>query len=258
MTSFDVTTADGVCPVTLCTPVSGEGPWPGVLMIIDGGGVRAAIFEMAQSLANEGYAVAVPDLMYRVGSPLVMIPEGKPRDMKGLFSLLGDPAIRAAWLEKYIGSANKPAHVKTDFTAILPALAARPEVRAGRFGITGYCMGGGISLRAAGLFPERFAAIASFHGGFLATPAPDSPDLGLPQITAELFFAGAEEDSSYSEEIRERLTAAVVASGQVHRIETWSGSRHGFAVRDAPVFKPEFGARHDAVLKDLFARTLRS
>ena len=32
----------------------------------------------------------------------------------------------------------------------------------------------------------------------------------------------------------------------------------GFAVRDTPVYKPEFGARHDVVLKDLFARTLRA
>ena len=224
MIHFDVTTSDGVCPVSLFTP-AGAGPWPGVLLIIDGGGVRTALFEMAQDLANEGYAVAVPDLMYRVGSPLVMIREGKPRDMKGLFSLLGDPAVRAVWVQKYIGGTNTPANVKTDFAAILPTLAARPEVKPGRFGITGYCMGGTISLRAAGLFPEHFAAIASFHGGHLATAAPDSPHLGLPRIKAELFVAGAEEDPSFSEEIRQRLTAALVASGNMHHVETWVTQR---------------------------------
>ena len=259
MTDFDVTTADGVCRVRLCTPASGAGPWPGVLMLSDGAGVRTALFEMAQDLANEGYAVALPDLMYRVGSPLTLIPEGFSRDMKGLFSFFSsNPETRAGWIEKYIGSANKPANVKSDFAAILPAISARPEVKAGRLGLTGYCMGGTIGLRVAGFFPERFAAIASFHGGHLATPAPDSPHLGLPQIKAELFVAGAEEDPSFTPEIRERLTAALVASGQVHHIETWAGSRHGFSVRDTPVYKPEFGARHDGVVKDLFARTLRA
>jgi carboxymethylenebutenolidase len=259
MTDFDVPTADGVCPVRLCTPASSAGPWPGVILIIDGGGVRAAIVEMAQSLANEGYAVAVPDLMYRTGSPLEILPEGAPRDLKGLFSLFtSKPEMRAGWMEKYIGPANKPAHVKSDFAAILPAVTARPEVKAGRLGIIGYCMGGTMGLRVAGLFPEHFAAIASFHGGHLATPAPDSPHLGLPQIKAEIFVAGAEEDPSFSEEIRQRLTAALANSGQVHRVETWAGSRHGFAVNDSPAYKPEFGARRDGVVKELFGRTLRA
>jgi carboxymethylenebutenolidase len=32
-----------------------------------------------------------------------------------------------------------------------------------------YCMGGNASLTAAGAFPDRFAAVASFHGGNLAS-----------------------------------------------------------------------------------------
>jgi hypothetical protein len=38
-------------------------------------------------------------------------------------------------------------------------------------------MGGNCSLTAAGAFPDRFAAVASFHGGNLGTDKPDSPHL---------------------------------------------------------------------------------
>jgi carboxymethylenebutenolidase len=258
MLTFDVVTSDGPCPVTLCTPRTGAGPWPAVFLIMDGFGIRPALFEMAQTLADDGYAVAVPDLLHRVGSPLDLIPQDKPREVKQMVSMMGDPAVRSAWFGNYLASAMNPAHIKTDFEALLQALDGRPEVVKGSaFGITGYCMGGQIAFRAAALFPERFAALASFHGGNLATADANSPHLGVPKFKAEVFVAGAEEDASFSPEIRQRLVDALVAAGTVHRVETWAGSRHGFAVRDSPAYKPELGERHDAALRELFARTLR-
>jgi carboxymethylenebutenolidase len=117
-------------------------------------------------------------------------------------------------------------------------------------------MGGGVALRAAADFPHRFAAIASFHGGGLATAAPDSPHLRIPEVTAELFFAGAEEDSSFSAEMQQRLRAALDAAGSRYALEVWAGARHGFSVPDSPAFRPEFGERHHVALQALLERTL--
>ena len=64
--SATVTTPDGTCPVTLHTP-EGTGPWPGVVMYPDAGGVRDTMQEMAEKLAGYGYAVLVPDVYYRHG-----------------------------------------------------------------------------------------------------------------------------------------------------------------------------------------------
>jgi hypothetical protein len=36
----------------------------------------------------------------------------------------------------------------------------------------------------------------------------------------------------------------------------WAGARHGFSVSDSPVFRAEFGARHDAELLALMQRAL--
>ncbi|MGC2656150.1 MAG: dienelactone hydrolase family protein, partial [Mycobacterium sp.] len=54
--SDSVTTQDGDCTVCLFTP-DGDGPWPGLVMYPDAGGVRDTFYDMAAHLAGFGYAV---------------------------------------------------------------------------------------------------------------------------------------------------------------------------------------------------------
>jgi carboxymethylenebutenolidase len=61
-----VRTRDGNCPCHVFTP-AGSGPWPGVISYMDAGGIRPAVLEMAQRLADNGYVVLLPDLFYRYG-----------------------------------------------------------------------------------------------------------------------------------------------------------------------------------------------
>ena len=58
-------------------------------------------------------------------------------------------------------------------------------------------MGGNASLTAAGAFPDRFAAVASFYGGNLGTDKPDSPHLFVKNITGRVYVAGAIEDGVF-------------------------------------------------------------
>ncbi len=62
----EIPTPDGTCDASLHTP-EGAGPWPAVIMYPDAGGVRQTFHEMAQQLADQGYAVLLPDIYYRVG-----------------------------------------------------------------------------------------------------------------------------------------------------------------------------------------------
>lgn len=97
MISFDVTTTDGPMRTSLHTP-AGTGPWPAVILVTDAGGPRPAFDAMAQRLADHGFAVAVPDLFHRVGTPFALLPDGGPsRDGRPLFAALrSDPAIRTS------------------------------------------------------------------------------------------------------------------------------------------------------------------
>ena len=59
-----VATPDGRAGAQLLLP-SGTGPWAGVLFYMDGLGIRPGLVGMAHRLAEEGYAVLLPDLYYR-------------------------------------------------------------------------------------------------------------------------------------------------------------------------------------------------
>jgi carboxymethylenebutenolidase len=67
---------------------------------------------------------------------------------------------------KFVNSLDRDRKV-SDAGAFIEFLSSRPDVKGHRFGAKGYCMGGNAALSAAGAFPDRFAAIESFHGGNL-------------------------------------------------------------------------------------------
>ncbi|ORV07808.1 dienelactone hydrolase family protein [Mycobacterium celatum] len=237
-----VTTADGDCTVRLYTP-DGEGPWPGVVMYPDAGGVRDTFYEMAAKLAGFGYAVLLPDVYYRSG-------DWKPFDMSTAFS---DPKERQR-LFSMIGTVT-PLKMAIDAEAFFDYLAARPEVKGERFGVCGYCMGGRTSLVVAGRQPERVAAAASFHGGGLVTDSADSPHLLADQIQAAIYVAGARNDGSFTAEHAEQLDKALTAAGVEHTIETYP-AEHGFAVPDNPPYDADAAERHWTAMRDFFGAKL--
>ncbi len=238
MSRLDVTikTRDGVCPASVFTPGDTAGPWPAVIFFMDGFGIRPVMREMAQRLADGGYLVLLPDLYYRIGSYPPMDP---PR-------IVADPALREEFM-KLVTSLNRDQKV-SDAGAFIEFLLSRPEVRAEvrgeRIAATGYCMGGNVSLTAAGAFPGRFAAVASFHGSNLATDQPDSPHRFVKNISGRVYVAGAVEDKSFTDEQKDRLEQALSDAGVEHLIETYPGARHGFAVPDHPMSDPASAERH--------------
>ena len=62
---FEIAAADGVADAILYTP--GGGPYPGILFYTDIFGVRPANQDMARRIAEQGYAVMMPNVFYRFG-----------------------------------------------------------------------------------------------------------------------------------------------------------------------------------------------
>lgn len=238
----EVPTPDGSCPAGLLTP-GGDGAWPAVILFMDAGGLRPAMIDMGQQLAAMGYVVLVPEMYYRHGAY-------EPFDFQTAFS---DPGERER-LMKMVGSVTK-AMAASDAGAFLDFLGTRAEVAGTKFGCTGYCMGGGLSLTAAAHHPDRIAAAASFHGGRLATDAPDSPHRMAGSIKAKVYVAAADKDGSFPPEQAELLESAFKAAGVDYTLETYP-ALHGFAVPDAPVYDASAAARHWEALRDLFGSTL--
>ncbi len=240
--SASVTTPDGTCRVTLHTP-AGSGPWPGVVMYVDAGGVRDTMHDTAQKLADKGYAVLLPDVYYRHG-------DWEPFDMRTVFS---DPEQRTR-LMTMVGSVT-PDMIAGDAGAFFDFLDSRPEVTGSRFGVFGYCMGGRTSVIVAGRQPDRVAAACSFHGGGLVTDDPNSPHLLADKMKATVYVAGAENDGGFTTEHAETLDKALTAAGVEHMVEFYPAA-HGFAVPDNPTYDKSAADRHWAALERVFGASL--
>lgn len=237
----DVRTRDGDCPTYVSTPASG-GMCPAVIFFMDGGGIRPTVHDMAQRLADAGYVVLLPDLFYRYGpyGPFV------PKDVfAGDFRAIVGPLMAT--------TGNDKAAEDTD--ALLAYLETRSDVAGLRVGAVGFCMGGGMALAAAGAFPDRFAAVASFHGGNLASDAPTSPHLLAPKIAAEIYIAAAENDGSYPLEMAERLERALTEAGVRYTAENYPAA-HGWMKPDFPVYDRVAAERGWRAMLALFDRNL--
>ena len=235
-----VKTADGVMNVVVLRPAKPAGS--GVILYMDAFGPRPALDQMAERIAGWGHVVLVPDLFYRFGAY-------GPFDAKSGFA---EEASRAA-LMKMMSGTSQDQTVK-DSGALLDLLVA--EGVTGPVGTVGYCFGGGRALNAAAAYPGRIRAAASFHGGNLASDAPDSSHTRVGAIRARVYVASAGIDRSFPPEQSARLAQALRAGGVDHVIENYVGMEHGWCVPDSAVYDATGAARHWRRLENLFAETL--
>ncbi|MET8325612.1 dienelactone hydrolase family protein [Streptomyces sp. NPDC005181] len=245
-TEVDVPTPDGVADAYLTHP-DDDRPHPAVLLYMDAFGLRPQLKKMADRLAAAGYTVLVPNVFYRHGrAPVVALPD------------LIDPARRPEIFQQLrpVMDSLTPDLAARDAGAYLGRLAACPHASEGRVGITGYCMGARLALRAAATHPNRVAAMAGFHGGGLAADVPDSPHTLAENITAELYFGHADQDPGMPPEQIDRLDKALAAAGVRHRAEVYTGADHGFTQADTAAYDAAADERHWAALLDLLHRTL--
>ena len=209
---------------------------------MDTGGIRPTVLEMALRPAGAGYLVLLPDLFYRYGPYGPFAPkEVFARDFR---TILG-PLMATTGIDK----------AAEDTQAFLTYLDAHNDVTGRKLGAVGFCMGGGMVLAAAGTYPDRFAAVASFHGGNLATDAPTSPHLFAPKLKAEVYVAAAEHDGSYPPEMAERLEKALAQAGVHYRTETYPAA-HGWMKPDFPVYNQAAAERGWTEMLALFGRIL--
>lgn len=218
-----ITTKDGTADAYFVAPA--KGTHPAVLIWPDIRGLRPAFRQMADRLAGEGYAVLCVNPFYRSAkSPVV-----QPGDD------FADPAIRAR-LSGY-AKLLSPASVSKDAQAHLAFLDAQPEVDTKRrVGVTGYCMGGPMTIYTAAQVPDRVGAAASFHGGGVATDDVTSPHLLISATNAGYLFAIADNDDQKTPKEKDFLKAVLEPRKQWHEVEVYKGAMHGWCPPDGRAY----------------------
>jgi carboxymethylenebutenolidase len=243
-TTVQIPTADGTAEAYLVVP-DGDGPFPGVLFFMDAFGLRPRLQEMAERIAERGYAVLVPNLFYRSASgPLVAPEELTDAEKRGAaFGRLG-PMMQALTSERMSADAGS----YLDFLAAQPGVSDEPVVA------VGYCMGGRNGLISIAAHPDRIKALASFHAGGVVTDAPDSAHLRVGSITGELYFAHADNDGSMNPDQIKAFEAALDEAGVTYTSEVYPGAPHGFTMSDTAMFHLEGEQRHWVALFALLDR----
>jgi carboxymethylenebutenolidase len=221
--NVEVKTPDGVCDAVFIHPTTGS--HPGVLIWPDAFGLRPSMRDIGKRIAAEGYSVLVPNPFYRVAkAPVIADPSS--------FSF-SNPTDRAK-LTPLMTSVNTEGNAEKDAAAYIAFLDAQPQVNtAKKIGTQGYCMGGPLVVRTAAAVSNRVGAGASFHGGGLVTPNPNSPHLLAPKIKARMYFGIASNDDKQQPDAKDKLREAFAAAKVPAEIEVY-GSLHGWCVSDMP------------------------
>jgi carboxymethylenebutenolidase len=239
----DIATPDGVADAYLARP--DDQPHPGVLFIMDAGGLRPTIYEMADRIAADGYVVLAPNVFYRAGrAPVLPLPDLTDPEQRASFFQSLRPLLDQLTPERLAVAAG------ADLDHLAEAGGPGPVV------ITGYCLGGRVGWRIAAAEPDRVAALAAFHAGGLVTETPDSPHLSAADIKAELYFGFADQDRSMTAEQIATLERALDEAGARYRSEIYAGAQHGYTMPDTPAYDEAARERHFRELHALLERTL--
>jgi len=240
----EIKTPDGVADAALYYP-EGKGSWPAVVVWPDVVSLRPAFREMGRRLASSGYVVLVPNLYYRVKKAPVV---------ESGFNF-ASPEDRAKIMP--MRATVTPEGTDRDATAYIAFLDALPQTnKKKKVGVQGYCMGGPLAFRTAGVSPSRVAAVASFHGGGLVTDAPTSPHLTLPVSKAEYLICVADNDDKKDPADKEKLKVALDAAKRPNKIEVYAGAAHGWTVKGSQVYDEPAAEKAWAELLALYKRTL--
>jgi carboxymethylenebutenolidase len=179
------------------TTVKAKGPFPGIVLIHDEGGLDDWMEQCAGRLAVHGFVVIAPDL-YR----------GKKTD---------DPKVAAQWM----ASLSKDRALR-DLKATVDKLAAMDSVHKDKIGCVGWGMGGTYSLQAA-LNDKRILSCAICCG---AVPA-DAEQL-KPLNASVLGIFGADDKDIKLADVRAFHLALIATDKSIPKFKIYKGAGHSF------------------------------
>ena len=234
-----ITTPDGTADAYFVHPASGTAPavlvWPDIF------GVRPAFRQMGKRLAEPGYAVLVVNPFYRT--------KKAPTADNGA-------ATAIAALMPLAQTLNAGTHT-TDAKAFIAWLDRQSSVAKNRkIGTQGYCMGGPMAFRTSAAVPDRVGAVASFHGGGLVTPNPDSPHAQASKTKAQFLVAIATNDDQRSPNEKTVLKETFAAAKLPAEIEVYENAAHGWCPPDSGVYNEPQAERAWSRLLALYSKAL--
>ncbi|GAB2684221.1 dienelactone hydrolase family protein [Saccharopolyspora gloriosae] len=197
MTAATIPSSDGDIPGHLAVPypsISGEPPWPGVVVVHDAFGMTDDSNAITDRFAADGFLAVAPDLYARGGFA---------RCVRTVFGQLSKGSGQAF----------------DDIEAARRLLAERADCT-GAVGVVGFCMGGGFALLAA---PRGFQASAPYYG---QVPDDEAVLDGACPVVASFGAKDATLKGAAA-----KLESHLTELGVPHDVKEYPDAGHGFANR---------------------------
>lgn len=198
-----ISTPDGQMPAVLVTPNHAKRQ-SAILLLMEAFGVTSHILDIATRLAHEDYAVLVPDLYYRE----------RPNKF-------GYDEVEQAMA--MMGRLDFGQPMENDIRAALAFIKAQSPINPDRIGVTGFCLGGGLSFFTACKFSNEIAAAAPFYGMVLDEWLDAVKDITVPIY---LFFGGR--DPFIPGDRIQQIKTRFQELGKDYLLKVYSEAGHGF------------------------------
>ncbi len=224
-TSYVDVPADGT-PMRLLVaePAATGGRYPGLLLYADIFGLTEPTVRAAIRFASYGFVVAAPEFYHRTETPGTVIPFADR-----------DHAFEAS-------AATRAPHFDADARTTLDYLGSHPRVRTGALGVTGFCIGGHLTVRTA-LQPDVRAGVAFYPTGLHADTLGGSTGVDtLAQVEAggiagRISLVFGAKDPHIPLDAITRVQTAFAASGTDYQITMYAGE-HAFMRDEGPRWNP--------------------
>ena len=194
MTDEMIRTPSGQMTAYVAVPTV-PGPWPGVVVVHDWGGMSQDLRNQAGRLAGEGYLAAAPDPYYW-GSRL-----------------------RCLWTIMREIAAGK-GRTFADIDSVRDWLSRQAQCT-GKIGVIGFCMGGAYAVALAP--GHGYAAAGVNYGG-----CPKHAEQALAGACPIVGSYGGKDRSPMGRSAAPRLEKALTALGVDHDVKVYPGAGHGF------------------------------
>jgi len=228
--------------VLVAEPALAGGRFPGLVLYADIFGLTEPTVRAAARFAAYGFVVAAPEFYHRTEAPGTVIPfEDR------------DHAFAAS-------QATLAAHFDADARTTLDYLAGHPRVRPEALGVTGFCIGGHLTVRTA-LQPDVQAAVAFYPTGLHSDTLGGSTDADTLAHVARGGIAGhislvfGAKDPHIPLDAITKVQAAFAGSGTDYTLSMYDGE-HAFMRDEGPRWNASETDRAYANAVEFFRQTL--
>ncbi|MBZ8181914.1 dienelactone hydrolase family protein [Oscillatoria salina] len=221
---------------------SGEGKFPGVVVIQEIFGVNEHIRDVTNRLAKEGYMAIAPAIYHRFAPGFEV--GYTAEDLK---------------IGKEYKAMTKAAELLSDVEGAIAYLKTLPQFKQNKVGSIGFCFGGHVTYLAATL--PAIQATASFYGAGIATMTPGGGEPTITRtkdITGKIYTFFGNEDASIPKEQVDQIEAELEKHDIPHQVFRYENADHGFFCDRRSSYNETAAADAWQQVLDLFNRELKS